>query len=231
MVNDSFLTVAVLPIPNMVFFPNTDLPLYMADPRHIQMVQDCIASGRLMAVSLMDITSGHTRLRNSPRAICTVGEPVVLSENEDGSIKVLLRSHFRVKLLTLKQSLPYMLYTAENIPDQRCESDFNQDFGLGKLHSLLKRWAKENIDDSSERENFLNKITNAKEIVDAVSMYMVVDSEIRQLLLENVHLSERVQMLATLFSNNFQSEDIHIAEALKRFESIDKEELSRKIAH
>lgn len=227
----SFLTVAVLPIPNMVFFPSANLPLFIEDARHIQMVKDCIAQGRLMAVSLIDAQSAQNRLRNSPRSVCTIGEPIIVESDEDGTFKVLLKGQARVKLLTLKQSLPYMLYSAEEIPDINLESDIHEDFGIGKLSQILKYWAQENIKDSSEREFFNKGIVSAKHVVDAISMYIVVDPEVRQLLLENVHLNERIQMLATLFNHNFQIEDSNIAEALKRFERLDKDSPQRKVAH
>lgn len=225
----SFMTVAVLPIPNLVFFPNTSLPLFMVESRHIQMLKDCIEKGRLLAVSLIDIKSGYTNLRNSPRAVCTVGEPVIVSTHEDGSIKVLLRGRARVKLLALKQSVPYMIYTAEEIPDISSEAHLNNSAGIEKLRNILHRWSRENIDDSIEREVFLSTVSTAKHVVDAVSMYMVMDPEIRQLLLENVHLGERIQMLSTLFSEDGDQEDANVADAFKRFEAMEAN--PRKVAH
>ena len=71
MSHQSFLNVAVLPIPNLVFYPNTSLPLYIIDSRHVKMVHDCIATCRLLAVSLMDSKSSMGGGKNSPRAICT----------------------------------------------------------------------------------------------------------------------------------------------------------------
>lgn len=225
----SFMTVAVLPIPNLVFFPNTSLPLFMVESRHVQMLKDCIEKGRLLAVSLIDIKSGYTNLRNSPRAICTVGEPVIVSTHEDGSIKVLLRGRARVKLLALKQSVPYMIYTAEEIPDISSEAHLKSSSGIGKLRDLLQRWSRENIEDSIEREVFLSTVSTAKHVVDAVSMYMVMDPEIRQLLLENVHLGERIQMLTTLFAEDGNQEDLNVADAFKRFEAMEAN--PRKVAH
>src|SRR5690606_7262293 len=108
----------------------TSLPLFMVEARHVQMLKDCIEKGRLLAVSLIDIKSGYTNLRNSPRAVCTVGEPVIVSTHDDGSIKVLLRGRARVKLLALKQSVPYMIYTAEEIPDISCEAHMSSSTGI-----------------------------------------------------------------------------------------------------
>lgn len=226
----SFMTVAVLPIPNLVFFPNTSLPLFMVESRHVQMLKDCIEQGRLLAVSLIDIKSGYTNLRNSPRAVCTVGEPVIVSTHDDGSIKVLLRGRARVKLLALKQSVPYMVYTAEEVPDISYDgNNLTAAPGIEKLKNLLLRWSQENIDDSVEREVFLSTVATAKHVVDAISMYMIMDPEIRQLLLENVHLSERIQMLSTLLAENGDQEDASVADAFKRFEAMEAN--PRKVAH
>ncbi len=229
--HQSFISVAVLPIPNLVFYPNTSLPLYIVDSRHVKMVHDCIATCRRLAVSLIDTKGGVGGGRNSPRAICTSGTPQIIETLEDGSIKVLLVGESRIKLLSLKQSLPFMVYSAEEIPDILESSDLPDNFGVGRLLTILKKWAKENINDSSERERFINSACTPKNIADAVSMYMIADPEIRQLLLENVHLNERVQMLTSLFKDNIHIEDSKTAEAIKFYESMDQDLIDRKIAH
>lgn len=229
--HQSFISVAVLPVPNLVFYPNTSLPLYIVDSRHVKMVHDCIATCRLLAVSLVDSRSSMTGSKNSPRAICTAGTPQIMETMEDGSVKVLLVGETRIKLISLKQSLPFMIYSAEEIPDIYEHSDLQVDFGIGRLLAILKKWAKENIEDSSERERFITSACSPKNIVDAVSMYMIADSEIRQLLLENVHLNERIQMLASLFKDSVHVEDAKTAEAIKSYEKMDLANLDRKIAH
>ncbi|PIP90725.1 MAG: hypothetical protein COW01_13140 [Bdellovibrionales bacterium CG12_big_fil_rev_8_21_14_0_65_38_15] len=229
--HQSFINVAVLPIPNLVFYPNTSLPLYIIDPRHVKMVHDCIATCRLLAVSLMDTKGSIGSGKSSPRVICTAGTPQIMETMEDGSVKVLLVGESRIKLISLKQSLPYTIYSAEEIPDIYEDSDLHEDFGITRLLVILKKWAKENIEDSNERERFISSACNPKNIVDAVSMYMIADSEIRQLLLENVHLIERIQMLTSLFKNNVHIEDAKTAEAIKFYEKMDLTDLDRKIAH
>lgn len=224
-----FLDVAVLPSPNLVFFPNAELSLSIVDPRHVQMVRECIKHDRLLAISLIDLKGGYTNLYNSPRAICTAGQPIIISEHES-SLKILLQGQTRVKLLSLKQSLPYMLYRCEVIPDLMTKNDSIENASLEKLYENLKAWTRDNIVDSLEREVFLSKMNNINRILDAISMFMVIDPEIRQLLLENVHLGERLQILSSLFNTQeHHHEDVQVAEALKRYEAMQPDEF--KIAH
>ena len=45
---------AVFPLPRVVFFPGTYLPLHIFEPRYRALMRDCITSGRMaMAVTLL----------------------------------------------------------------------------------------------------------------------------------------------------------------------------------
>jgi Lon protease-like protein len=228
MMKQSYTHVAVLACADLVFFPNCDLVLSLNDPRHIQMVKDCLTHERLMAVSLADVKNIHAHSHNTPHLICGAGQPIILEENDD-SIKILLRGLVRLKLLNLIQSLPYMLYRAELIPDLESAQAHIENDLVSKLYKSLSKWAQRNMKNSIERESFLAQMTGLHQIVDAVSMFLVVDPEVRQLLLENVHLHERLQILSSLFNHEQLQEDARVVAALKNYEQMKYDE--SKVAH
>ncbi len=91
---------AVFPLPRVVFFPGTLLPLHIFEPRYRAMMRDCIASGRMaMAVTLLK--PGYEASyegRPAMHDLCTVGRIDKYEELPDGRYNLVLRGLTRVKL-------------------------------------------------------------------------------------------------------------------------------------
>lgn len=47
------MEIPIFPLPNVVFFPHTLLPLHIFEPRYRQMLDDCLAGDRRLAVALL----------------------------------------------------------------------------------------------------------------------------------------------------------------------------------
>jgi Lon protease-like protein len=214
------LKVSVLPVPNLVFFPNSTLPLFIIEPVYVSMVQDCIQNGELLAVSMAEpvsISSG--RVRYLPKPICGVGRPYISQQLSDGSLRILLKGLGRINLDHVEQNLPYLRFSAHFVPD-RGEGQGYSENAIERLQILLHNWIDDNILDSVEREKFRQGITTVPQIIDAISMFMVNDADVRQILLENTSLLERIQLLSRLFQSDIA--DFQVIRALKNYENIEK---------
>lgn len=224
------LRLPVLPIPNVVFFPNTAIPIFVVEPVYIKMIKECIDSGLPLGISMAEPVNNHfNQVRYSPKVICSMGKPIILEELEDGSLKVLIKGQSRVRLLKVQQNLPYLIYEAEIIPEAACENGFATEGQITRLKELLDIWLEETICDSMERESFSQNIVNVNCVVDYLSMFLIQDREMRQLLLENVYLHERIQMLNSLLQGECPLyEDVTVANAIKSFEQLEK---FAKVAH
>ncbi|MGH7405380.1 MAG: LON peptidase substrate-binding domain-containing protein, partial [Candidatus Methylomirabilales bacterium] len=47
------MEIPIFPLPNVVFFPHTLLPLHIFEPRYRQMLADCLTGERWLAVVLL----------------------------------------------------------------------------------------------------------------------------------------------------------------------------------
>ncbi len=47
------MEIAIFPLPNVVFFPHTLLPLHIFERRYRQMLADCLAGERRLAMALL----------------------------------------------------------------------------------------------------------------------------------------------------------------------------------
>lgn len=222
--------VAVLPIPDLVFFPGTSLPLYVVEPVFIRMINECVQENMLVGISMAEplvYIFGHKR--PTPKNICGIGKPIILEEMHDGTLKVLIKGFGKVRLGPVEQNLPYLIYSCEEYPDIQDMHGMLCDSKVERLKGLLDDWVLETISDSVERKHFQDKINSIREVIDYISMFLIKDHEMRQLLLENTSLNERIQMLDTLFKGPAPYiEDIAVTRAIKSFEILER---TAKVGH
>src|SRR5688572_24463213 len=103
----------IFPLPGVVLFPGTRLPLHIFEPRYRQMMADCLAGHRSMAMAMLD--------ENAPGdAIHTIaGGGVILAHASlpDGRYNLILEGAARLRLHEQTSDRPYRLARAEIVPD------------------------------------------------------------------------------------------------------------------
>ncbi|MBK9129344.1 MAG: LON peptidase substrate-binding domain-containing protein [Phycisphaerales bacterium] len=101
--------VPVFPLPGVVLFPHTILPLHIFEPRYRQMFADAIAGDSIVAVALL--RPGWEPLYHTPRApihrVVGVGRVVQHELVAEGNYNVLLRGVGRAVVLEELQKPPY----------------------------------------------------------------------------------------------------------------------------
>lgn len=98
--SDSFSGEARLfPLPNLVMFPSVMQPLHVFEPRYVQMVEDALASDRLIAMCLL--LPGWERDYDGRPAIAPVaclGKIVSCQKQDDGTYNILLLGVKRARI-------------------------------------------------------------------------------------------------------------------------------------
>lgn len=220
--------IPILSIPGVVFFPNTSLPLFVAEPLYIQLIHDCIENGTALGIAMAENDIYYSSGKLKPKNIFGLGRPIILEELDDGSLKVLIRGIGRGKIIAEHQHLPYPTYLIERHYDK---SDGLKIHGprITRLRAILDEWLVDNISEPIEREAFLRTLTSIYHVVDYIGMFLIQDKELRQLLLENESINERIYMLNILLKEeNPFTEDKGVLSAIKSFESLEKH---AKIGH
>ncbi|MCF8060528.1 MAG: LON peptidase substrate-binding domain-containing protein [Bacteriovoracaceae bacterium] len=212
---------AILPLPNVVLFPNTIIPMLIVEPTYVKMVRDCLVTEQSIGISMAEpIEERSGSPRYSPQRVATMGKPILLEEHEDGSLKILVKGEQRIELISVEQNIPYLIYKVRTIPDIRESSAIAfESPHIERLKEILDNWMEDTIEDSLERETFLQTLNTLHHIMDYLAMFMVADRHIRQLLLENRSLHERIQMLSSLLRGEYPDcEDTLVVNAIKDFE-------------
>lgn len=224
----------ILPLPELVFFPHTSIPMLIVEPIYIKMVKDCLMTDQSIGLALAEPTVTNSKgSKFSPQRIATMGKPILLEEYEDGSLKILVRGEARIELLRIQQNIPYLVYQVSELPDIKEENQFHSEIPkLERLKDILFHWLDDTIHDSVEREIFIDSLESLNHIIDYLSMFLVQDISMRQLLLENCSLHQRVQVLSTLLRGDYPDcEDELVLNAIKEFEFADASDSFDKVMH
>lgn len=214
--------IPVLPIPRLVFYPNTSIPLLIVEPHYRDMVKEVLDHGLPLVITLAEPRYFEGRIRYLPRLVATMGRPVLIEELADGSMKIVLHGMMRVKLTHIVQNLPYLIFNVVPIEDDFEKTKIDTQTSI-KLREMLDHWLNVNIENSLERENFSKTIQDVPSLVDHLCFFMIKDVETRQLLLETTSLFERITLLSSLFPFGHQeTEDFSTRDALKSFEHLEE---------
>lgn len=98
----------LFPLPNVVFFPGTRLPLHVFEPRYRQLVSDAIAAGEPIGMVLLRPGWEDHYYGNPPiHAIGTLGTIEQLVQLEDGRYTLLLAGVTRYRIVAEDEPVVY----------------------------------------------------------------------------------------------------------------------------
>jgi len=98
------MEIPIFPLPNVVFFPHTLLPLHIFEPRYRQMLADCLAGERRLAVVLLQPGwEADYEGRPPVHTIAGAGEILWSKRRPDGRSDILLRGLGRI---LIEEELP-----------------------------------------------------------------------------------------------------------------------------
>ena len=131
----NFFEVPLFPIPDLVAFPNTVMPLHVFEPRYRAMIEDSVKKGLMIGITNtkkristprenQTIKEALTRNQATyePRSVFSMGEVKVLEKTKDGRIYVNINLKHRVMLVEETQLLPYRICNCRLLEDVNVES-------------------------------------------------------------------------------------------------------------
>lgn len=184
----------LFPLPRLVFFPHTLLPLHVFEPRYRVMVRWCIDNDWPMAVVLIALGHEREQLGEPPIAdVAGVGRIVQHRRLPDGRYTFVLEGLARVKLEELAdRDTPYRSSRARVIADRWPQDTAHLDGQVGTIRSCLTalriQWpaAPEGLFD------WILKSKDAAVLSDRIGSALFSDQEAQQALLSCAEVDQRV---------------------------------------
>lgn len=185
--------IPVFPLPGVIFFPKTNLPLNIFENRYLDLVNDCIKTNKLMGM----IQS--KRNTNEVYKVGCLGKISDFKKAEDGRILInltgLTRFEVKKEINTLKLyrefEVEYNKFdldlheTEQHLKEEEINNLFNKSKNFFKKNGLLLDWKEFNKLDHNQQINTL-------------AMIAPISSEEKQKLLETVTIIEKSKILSEI---------------------------------
>lgn len=192
----------IFPLPNVVFFPQTRLPLHIFEPRYRQMVREALETDERIGVVLLEQGWQHQYFGAPPvHSIATLGTIEHALPLDDGRYNILLRGDVRVEIVEEVSRVPYRTARVVARPET-----------LGSPEEALmhREWL---ADLARQYIAFLPDQTEVPEIAsaalepltNALIMSLTLDSDEKQSLLALDQLFERAERVRTELEARIES--------------------------
>ena len=200
--------ISVFPLSNFIFFPNTNVPLNIFEPRYIEMINDSMKSSRLIGMVQPKKNVGSSI--DGLYEIGCLGKITSFSETEDGRYLIILNGLSRFKIV--EEIKNDKLYRECKISFEEFENDTNtnkEDIKFSDLKLIFK-----DFKSFFEKRGFAinwNELErqSLEQTINALAMASPFSLEEKQILLETKNLSLRKdkleEILKTYVLDNFEN--------------------------
>ena len=185
--------IPIFPLSNVIFFPETDLPLNIFEKRYIQMVDVSLKNERLIGIV-------QPKTKKDLYSIGCLGKITGFTETEDKRYIVNLKGVSKFKIIEEVKNeylfrefkVKYLSAEMENASQEKLKCEFiNSELDINQLKKFLKK-----------RGFSLNwkQIDNMdfKNIVNALCMIMPITINEKQTLLETENIMKRFEILKNI---------------------------------
>ena len=189
----------IFPLPNVVFFPRTLLPLHVFEPRYMAMVRDVWATDRRLGI--VQLAPGwEADYYGGPavQSVLGVGEVVHLQEgDEDDTANILVRGLGRARVLSEHRTeLMYRTVDAEVVASVGADED-GAARGIAAVRQLFARLLSAiEGSDLEQAELLFRPDADPSVVLDAIAASLPITAGAKQDLLEELDLGARAELLA-----------------------------------
>ena len=193
------IQIPIFPLPEVVFFPETVLPLHVFEPRYRQMIADSLAGDRWLGVVMLRAGWEKDYQGRPPvHDVAGAGEIIQAEMLADGRYNILLDGRVRVRILSEEppEGRLYRVARAERVED-RGPAPGDRTFS-GRLQELRAAHARLLLALGQSHPDVVGRLTVAGAspgtVIDRIVSAVVPDAEVRQRLLETTDVSERLDL-------------------------------------
>lgn len=192
----------LFPLPNLVFFPRTRLPLHVFEPRYRQMVTDALETDKRFGIVLLRPGWEADYFGAPPIYRCgTVGTIEQAVPLEDGRYNLLVHGDVRFRVLDEVATNPYR--TARVVASPESQREATQAYAQREwLADLARQYIKYLPDQSAVPEI---ETVGLDSLANALIMSLNLEVEEKQKLLEIDDLITRAEKIGTDLQNRVES--------------------------
>lgn len=200
------MIVPIFPLPNVVLFPKTLLPLHIFEQRYRAMTREALAGDRKIVIVLLK--EGWERdAKNDPpvHEIACLGEIESCEELEGGKYDIILSGLRRVRLVREVEHSPYRLAEIELLEDQTCDDRADQVVNRrNHLAGLFCRFTELATSGKHDTAGIMPQL-DFEALVNVVATALNLPAEEKQSLLEMDDIIDRCDVLIPAIQSQIEA--------------------------
>lgn len=192
----------IFPLPNIVFFPQTRLPLHVFEPRYRQMVKDALEADQRIGIVLLR-PGWEADYFGAPAVyeVATLGTIEQAVPLEDGRYNIVVRGDARVRVLDEVSRVPYR--TARVVTQPETPRALEDAYAQREWLADLSRQYLEYLPDQAAVPEL--DTVNLDALTNALIMSLNLDVEEKQKLLEMDDVLKRAEEIGNELTSRVES--------------------------
>jgi ATP-dependent Lon protease len=187
----------VLPLRDAVVFPLTAVPLAVAQPRSVRLVDDVMRGNRLLVLVAQRDVKAEPAMPENLHRVGTVGMIHQLGRVPDGRVRLLVQGIERVRLLDWIGTEPYLVARIEVARDQTAQAT-EVDALRRAVVDIFRRLVEASPELPDELGTAVENVTDPRHVVYFVASVVPLDMAARQELLEMDPVTAKLHRLVDL---------------------------------
>ena len=200
------MIIPLFPLPNVVLFPKTPLPLYIFEEKYRTMIKDVLAGNREIVIALLRAdTDAKLAKTYSVHEIACLGRIETYEELEDGKYNIVVVGMQRVRIIREIQHSPYRLAEVEKVEEdlynERSDEILFRQNHLGELFAKFTELA------TGISQNALELMPQLdfESLVNMVAMTLNLAIDQKQALLEIGDVNQRCDALIPVLQQQLET--------------------------
>ncbi len=204
----SLLLSPVFPLPDTVFFPKTLLPLHVFEPRYRLMIADAIRGNQPLCVALLK-PGWEADYEGSPEVhpVACVGNIVMHEDLGDGRFNIVLQGVERVMIEHYQQLTPYRVARLRPLAS---DAAWTEAPDVGRESAELLETFRRVQQDRAASVDFSSALeadTSPEAILNSIAMYLDVEPQAKQFLLEIDSIGARYRSVVKILNQALTNQD------------------------
>jgi ATP-dependent Lon protease len=184
--------VPLLPLRDIVVFPNHVVPLFVGRAKSIQALEDAVAGNRELMLSAQRQAGQDEPSEEDIYPLGTLGTIIQLLRLPDGTVKVLVEGKCRARIEQFLSDEPYFRCTIQELHDVE-DASVEAEALVRSIHSGFESYVKLNKKVPPELLNTITAIHEAGKLADTIVSHLNLKLEERQGILEILSSLDRLR--------------------------------------
>ncbi|MFC1767762.1 LON peptidase substrate-binding domain-containing protein, partial [Candidatus Margulisiibacteriota bacterium] len=214
-------TLPLIPLRNIVVFPQMVVPLFIGRDRSIKALEDTLAKERMVIFASQKNEEVEEPTSKDICNIGTLSEIIQMMTLPDGSTKILVEGVSRVKIEKYMQETPYFKVRLSKISEPE-DFDVEVEAQVRMAIKKFEKYVKLNKRIPSETLMTIINIDNPGRLADLITSYLTLRVEEKQEILEALSIPKRLKSLS-----KFLDKEIEVLEVEKKLQGRVKHQIEK----